>query len=95
MARKRKTVRGIEGVACLQMKDELLAREPWTAFQVYVTKDFGSGPVKMELFRCRTREEAESRLASHTRQPASVYAVEEVQVRFVRAGREVREEVVS
>lgn len=95
MARKTRSKHGPEGRACAGMRAELLAREPWAAFQVYVTCSHG----KYESFRCRTQEEATQRLAAYLAgrqvEAGTTYSVEEVRVRFVPAGHEVREEVVG
>jgi hypothetical protein len=101
-----KTVRGNDGAYVAQMKEELLAREPWTAFQASITVTYSSGIVnKCSLFRCCTREEAEKRLAEYQAHPFTrhqddadrkfTYSITEVKVRWVMKGSEAKEEVME
>lgn len=101
-----RTVRGDDGAWCRQMCEELLAREPWTAFQVTCVVTYSHGLVnRCPLFRCRTREEAEQRLAEYKVHPFTrkendadrtfTYEVAEVTVRWVLRGSEAKEEVMG
>lgn len=103
--RSTKTVRGDDGAYCRQVCEELLAREPWQAFQVTVVTAYSHGMVtRCDLFRCRTRDEAEQRLAGWVAHPfrirddatrTTTYEVREVTVRWVLRGSEPKEEVIA
>ncbi len=103
--RSTKTVRGDDGAYCRQVCEELLAREPWQAWQVTAVVTYSNGHVdRCPLFREPTREAAEQRLAGWVAHPfrirddatrTTTYEVREVTVRWVLRGSEPKEEVIA
>jgi hypothetical protein len=105
--RSTKTVRGNDGAYCAMVKQELLARPAWTAFQVRSTTRYADGRVQsFASMRCADRATAEQYVADYLarngrymeasrRDHGTVmeFAVEEVTVRWEWVRGDVREVV--
>ncbi len=102
-----RTVRGNDGAYCAMVKQELLARPAWTAFQVRSTTRYADGRVQsFAVTRCADRATAEQYVADYLarngryleasrRDHGTVveFAVEEVTVRWEWVRGDVREVV--